>query len=242
MRILAFDTSTGWCSIALGDGVHWLQREEPLGQTHSERLLPMALGLLAQAGWHLAELDGIGFGSGPGSFTGVRIACGVAQGLAFGLDRPVVPVCTLQAIAHEAARDETAPDPAARDEAAEPCILACTDARMNEVYVAGYCRHEVGWQSIMEPTVLPPAAVSLPAYATQWTGAGNGFAAYPELAQRLGITRVLPEVRATGRSIGELALPRLRAGEGVGAEEALPLYVRQRVALTAAQRAAGERL
>src|SRR5215471_6969202 len=101
MRILALDTSTEWCSAAVGDGGQWHVREAHAGTLHSEHLLPIVRSLLADAGLALASLDGIAFGAGPGSFTGIRVGCGVAQGLAFGADLPVVAVSTLEALAQE---------------------------------------------------------------------------------------------------------------------------------------------
>jgi tRNA threonylcarbamoyladenosine biosynthesis protein TsaB len=231
VRILAFDTSTYRCSVALGDGTRWLECDEELDQRHSERLLPISQGLLAEAGWGMHDLDGIAFGAGPGSFTGVRIACGVAQGLAYGLDRPALPVCTLQAIAQEASRVDGA-----------GAVLACTDARMHEVYAAAYVREGDAWVEIAAPAVLAPLAVRMPDVAASWTGAGSGFAAYPDIAQRLMLAHLRADLGPTGRAVAELALPRLAAGEGVPAERALPLYVRHRVALTSAERAAGARL
>lgn len=231
MRIIGFDTSTEWCSVAIGDGAHWLQRDERVAQTHSERLLPMVDAVLAEAGWRLAEIEGIAFGAGPGSFTGVRIACGVAQGLALGLDCPVMPVSTLAAIAQEAAREHSVTS-----------LLVCTDARMGQVYTAAH-RFAAGvWKEALPPAVLSPEAVVLPPEPGPWTGAGSGFAAFPDLAARLGLQRTLPLLRAAGRSVGELAWPKFIAGEGLDAQHALPVYVRNRVALTIAERAAGLRL
>jgi tRNA threonylcarbamoyladenosine biosynthesis protein TsaB len=230
MKLLALDTSTEWCSVAVGDGPRWHVREEHAGQTHSERLLPMVGAALAASGWTLAELDGIAFGAGPGSFTGIRIGCGVAQGLALGIDRPVVPVPTLAAIAHALWRAQGATR-----------VVACLDARMREIYVAAYERGPQAWTETHPPAVLAPGEVAL-ALSGVWVGAGNGFAAYPALAAQLGLATVDAAARPTAQAIGELALPRLMAGEGVDAGAALPLYVRHRVALTAAERAAGARL
>ena len=231
MRIIAFDSSTEWCSVAAGDGERWLQHEEAVGQTHSKRLLPMIDALLTESGWRLRDIEGIAFGAGPGSFTGVRIACGVAQGLALGLDCPVMPVSTLAAIAQSASVDRRADQ-----------VLVCTDARMGEVYTAAYRREGAQWEEISPPAVLPPDALMRPSSAGAWTGAGSGFAAYPALATRLGLRDVLPLLRATGRSIGELAWRGFAAGEGVDAKDALPVYVRNRVALTTIEREAGRRL
>ncbi|HZQ62753.1 MAG TPA: tRNA (adenosine(37)-N6)-threonylcarbamoyltransferase complex dimerization subunit type 1 TsaB [Casimicrobiaceae bacterium] len=231
MRILAFDTSTSWCSVAVGDEHGFAQREEPIGNAHSERLLPIVHDLLAQCGLAKTQLDAIVFGAGPGSFTGVRIACSVAQGLALGLDRPALAVGTLEALAQEARRH-----------IASDHVIACTDARMGEVYVAAYARDGERWREARAPAVIKPDHVAVPDATARWIGAGNGFAAHPALAARLQLACVLEEVRASARAIGELALPRLAAGEGVAAEHALPLYVRHRVALTTAERAAGLRL
>jgi len=223
MRILAFDTSTEWCSVAVGDGDEWHARDERAGQTHSERLLPMVRAALAEAGWALTDLDGIAFGAGPGSFTGIRIGCGVAQGLGLGANLPVVPVPTLAALAAASGRRR---------------VLACLDARMREVYVAAYVHRHGTWSEVSAPAVLPPAAVTLPADGG-WYGAGGGFAAYPGLAAQLGLVATDASIRPDAATIGRLALPRLAAGQGTPAADALPLYVRHRVALTAAERAAG---
>src|SRR5512142_2216033 len=104
MRILAFDTSTSWCSVAVGDEHGFVEREEAIGNAHSERLLPIVRDLLAECGFAMAALDAIAFGAGPGSFTGVRIACSVAQGLSMALDRPAIGISTLEAIAQHANR------------------------------------------------------------------------------------------------------------------------------------------
>ena len=233
MRLLALDTSTEWCSVAVGDGAHWHVRDERAGQANSERLLPLADAALAEAGWTLRNLDGVAFGAGPGSFTGIRIGCGVAQGLALGADLPVVPVPTLAAIAQEVCRAR-----------GWDHVLACLDARMREVYVAAYARDASGWREVAAPSVLPPAEVSHSRLlgAANWAGAGNGFAAYPELARQIGLCQTADDARPTARAVGELALLRLAAGEGVSAADALPLYVRHRVALTSAELEAGVRL
>ena len=233
MRILALDTSTEWCSVAVGDGGAWYRRDEHAGQSHSERVLPMVDAVLAEAGWALSDLDGLAFGAGPGSFTGVRIACGVAQGLALGADLSVVPIPTLTAIAQEAFRSN-----------GWTRVLACLDARMREVYVAAFVRDGNRWQEIAAPVVLPPTAVVRHHLldAADWYGAGGGFVAYPELAAQLELLQTAGDVSPTAQAIGELALPRFAAGDGVRASDALPLYVRHRVALTVTERDAGVRL
>ena len=227
MRILALDTSTEWCSVAVGEHGSWCVRSERVGQSHSERLLPMVGAALAEAQWAVAGLDGIAFGCGPGAFTGIRIGCAVAQGLGLALDRPVLGVPTLEAIAAE-------------DGGAG--VICCLDARMREVYVATYRRTAAGLAEVAAPAVLAPAAVKPPAGEPPpggWVGAGPGFAAYPTLAAGLGLARVNADALPTAVAIATLALPRFAAGRGVPAAQALPLYVRQRVALTSAERAAG---
>jgi len=232
MQLLAFDTSTDWLTVACGSDETWCVRGEPAGQAHSERLLPLVDSVLAEAGWSLRSLDGIAFGAGPGSFTGVRIACGVAQGLAFGTDLPLVAVPTLEALAHAAWRRHAATH-----------VFACVDARMREVYVAAYTHQEGRWSEILAPAVMKPVEVAVPAGgAFSWFGVGRGFAAYPSLRTQLALESVDADAVPDARAIGELAQPRLAAGEGVAAAAALPLYVRHRVALTTAERAAGERL
>jgi len=230
MRVLSFDTSTEWLTVAVGDGVSWTTHRERAGVANSERILPAIDALLADAGWKLADLNGIAFGAGPGAFTGVRIACSVAQGLAFGADLPVVPVPTLQALAQQTWRDHAAMR-----------VFACLDARMREVYLAFYVRDGDDWITQSEPSVQRPAELAVPA-DSGWIGAGDGFAAYPELATLQGVVGVHADALPCARAIGELALPMLADGRGVAAADALPLYVRHRVALTTAERRAGARL
>jgi tRNA threonylcarbamoyladenosine biosynthesis protein TsaB len=230
MRILAFDTSTDWLSVAAGDGTLWHAHEERAGQGSSERILPAIDALLALAHWQLADLDGIAFGAGPGAFTGVRIACGVAQGLAFGADLPLLAVPTTEALAQDAWRKHQATR-----------VFACMDARMREVYVAAYARDRDQWRVVREPDVMRPEDVALPE-GEGWHGAGDGFAAYPKLAALSRLVSVDATAHPGARAIGELALPRLAAGLGVPAADALPLYVRHRVALTSAERDAGQRM
>src|SRR5664279_3042952 len=122
MKVLARETGSEWCSVAVGEGTQWIVRELHAGQTHSERILPMVDAVLTEAGIALRDLSGIAFGAGPGGFTGVRIACGVAQGLALGADIPVVPVSTLAALCEVARRTH-----------GWPRVLAALDARMGEV-------------------------------------------------------------------------------------------------------------
>ena len=229
MRLLAIECSTEWLSVATAERDAVRERREHAMQAHSQRVLPLVSELLADRGWTLRNLDGIAFGAGPGSFTGVRIACGVAQGLALGASLPVVPVTTLLALADEAARAHGATR-----------IATCIDARMREVYVAAYERRGDRWHEAVAPAVVKPGAVELP--PGRWFGAGNAFDVYPSLAQREDVHAHDASLVPSAAAVARLALPRLAAGEGLAPEHALPKYVRHRVALTSAERAAGARL
>jgi tRNA threonylcarbamoyladenosine biosynthesis protein TsaB len=142
----------------------------------------------------------------------------------------VIAVPTTEALAQAAWRERDAPR-----------VFACMDARMREVYVAAYARAGDGWRAVREPDVKHPDDVALPE-GEEWHGAGDGFAAFPKLAALPRLVSVDAAAHPAARAIGELALPRLAAGLGVPAGEALPLYVRHRVALTSAERDAGQRL
>ena len=218
MKLLALDTSTEYCSVALWrDGV-LKHREAHAVQRHSELILPMIDELLDDCGLDLGELDGIAFGAGPGSFTGLRIACGVAQGLAFGTGLPVVAVGTLAALAQEADADR---------------VIACLDARMGEIYHAAYQR-EAGWGRQVCPASVGPAHAAPALEGDGWIGCGSGFSVYGEaLAQRYGgqLGGVTHGLHPHARSIARLARPVLEAGGGLPAERAAPVYVRDNVAL-----------
>ncbi|MBI3529379.1 MAG: tRNA (adenosine(37)-N6)-threonylcarbamoyltransferase complex dimerization subunit type 1 TsaB [Betaproteobacteria bacterium] len=218
MNLLALDTSTEYCSVALlRDGVFTL-REEHAIQRHSELILPMVEDLLVASGLALAQLDGIAFGAGPGSFTGLRIACGVAQGLAFGAGLSVVPVGTLAALAQEAGAQK---------------VIACLDARMGEIYHAAYRRDGAGWTEIAAPGVGPARSAPM-LEGDGWFGCGSGFAVYADaLAKRYGrqLDGIAAELHPHARSIARLAVPVLAAGGGLPAERAAPIYVRDTVAL-----------
>lgn len=229
MKLLAFDTATEWCTVALRLGERedeCVAREVHAGQKHSDLLVPMVMDLLAEAGLSLRGLDGLAYGMGPGSFTGLRIACGVAQGLALGADLPVLGVSTLEALAEEA-----------RDRHGVDRVVACLDARMNEVY-AGLYRHDgASWRPQAGPVVCPPAAAPLPETG-RYLGVGSGFGAYAALEAHYagclaGVdTSLIPHARAVVR----LAAPRFARGEGVSAEAAEPLYIRDKVALKIRER------
>lgn len=216
MLLLALETSTRRLSVALWRDGDVTESAADMLQGGSEWLLPAVHRLLAEARVDRHELQGIAFGAGPGSFTGLRLAAGCAQGLAFGLDLPVVAVCTLEALALASG---------------EARVFACLDARMNEVYSAAY----VNGRQVLAPMVSPPEQVALPD-GDAWVGCGDGFASYP---QRLpGFSGLRPDVLPTAAAVARLAAPRFAQGDAVDAALAAPLYVRDKVALTTAERLA----
>ncbi|MBS4095780.1 MAG: tRNA (adenosine(37)-N6)-threonylcarbamoyltransferase complex dimerization subunit type 1 TsaB [Sulfuricella sp.] len=223
MKILAFDTSTEYCSVALwADGAVTV-REVHAGQRHSTLLLPMVEEVLGEAGTTLTALDGIAYGSGPGSFTGLRIGCGVAQGLALGVDLPVAGVCTLLALAQGSGAQR---------------VIACLDARMGEVYHAAYQRDGQDWREVCEPGLYAPSAAPLPE-SGDWAGCGSGFAAYGDaLKARYGamLNSVLPDFYPCATNIAALAAPRFASGAGMDAALVAPLYIRNKVALKTSER------
>ena len=233
MRILALDTATEACSAALLSGsagtpagAEIIGRYEELGKSHSQQILGMVESLLAEAGVLLSALDGIAASIGPGAFTGVRICVAVAQGLAFGADLPIVPVTTLEALALQVLQG------------GDGAALACLDARMGEVYWGCFTADaERGVIASSAAAVGPPGSVVLPD-ARAYRGIGRGFGAYPALAGLPGLeldpknSRALPNAREFAR-LGAL---RLSLGDGRDPAEITPLYLRDKVALTEAER------
>ncbi|OGA76901.1 MAG: tRNA (adenosine(37)-N6)-threonylcarbamoyltransferase complex dimerization subunit type 1 TsaB [Betaproteobacteria bacterium RIFCSPLOWO2_12_FULL_65_14] len=214
MRFAAFETSTEWCSVALWRDGEIAAVERRAGNRHSDLALPMLERLLSAAAMTAAQLDAVAFGAGPGSFTGLRIACGLAQGLAFAAAIPVIGISTLEALAEESG--------AAR-------VVACLDARMREVYYSALEKQAGRWKAIVPAQCVSPDAVT--PIGDDWVGCGNGFAVYGNL----GLTRVLAEVHPSALAVAKLAAPRLAAGEGVDAALAAPIYVREKVAFTKAE-------
>ena len=220
-NILAIETSSELASVALLHHGQLISREAAGVQTHSQTVLPMVQALLVQAGMSLSDCDAIAFGAGPGSFTGVRTACGVAQGLAFGADLPVVPVVTLLSMAA-----------ACRDACNADDVLVVLDARMEEVYWAQY-RYQDGWQIVTAPTLSAAKDVRMTGTSA---ACGNGLAAYPSAFQ--GWTGTLPGITPHALQIARLAESEFIAGRTVKAHEAQPIYLRNKVALTTAERMA----
>ncbi len=238
MKLLAFDTSTDALSIAVsrqdgGPGKVW-HSSGPGGAQASSSLIGSVMDLLGQADLRLAELDAICFGSGPGSFTGLRTACSVAQGLAFGANVPVLPVPSLLALA-QAARMDAAPG------APQGQITALLDARMDEIYAATYAFDGALWTTLQAPCLVAPEDLAHWALASPARGwhawAGNVFGVYAErLRAPSGLTCVATLPAAV--AMLQLAPALLSAGQAVPASQALPLYVRDKVAKTTVERAA----
>ena len=224
MNILALETSTEYCSVALWQDGAITERCELAGQKHSEMLMAMIDDLLQATGHKLQAIDGIAFGMGPGSFTGVRIACGVAQGLAFGAGLPVVPVCTLAALAQASGAQR---------------VVAALDARIGEIYHASYVRDAQGWRPVHEPS-LCRAESAPPVEGSEWTGCGSAFEVY-EAALRSRYGEALARVRhglvPHARDIVVLGVESFRLGRAIAPDDAAPLYVRNKVAMTVTERA-----
>jgi tRNA threonylcarbamoyladenosine biosynthesis protein TsaB len=223
MKLLVLDTSTEWCSAALWLDGQLHTRRVLAEQQHSSLLLPMVDALLRESAITLRQLDGLAYGAGPGSFTGLRIACAVTQGLALGADLPVVGVSTLESIAEQTGAER---------------VLTVLDARMAEVYWAAYQREETGWAAVVEPQLALPESVAVPP-GEGWIGAGNGFVALgealrPRLAARL--VRIDDTLMPDAAAMAPLAVRAFERGDGRDAALAAPIYLRDKVALTVDER------
>ncbi len=247
MKLLAIDSATERLALALVDDgrapgaalARAACRIEPLdldgGAAASAQALPQAMALLQGAGWRFADLDAIAFGRGPGGFTGLRTACAVAQGLAFGQGLPVVPVDSLAIVAEDAARGAGL--------APGAIVWVAMDARMDEIYAGCYRDDgDAGWRTVIEPSLTTPAALH-----AQWQAAppaviaGSALSAFGERLQTAGARR-LPDERARAAALGWLAAAGFARGDGVPADQALPVYLRDKVAQTTAEREAAKAL
>jgi tRNA threonylcarbamoyladenosine biosynthesis protein TsaB len=227
-NIVAIETATEACSAALGVDGRIIERFEIAPRRHAELILPMIESLLAEAGISRAQIDAIAVGRGPGAFTGVRLAIAVAQGLALALDVPIVPVSSLAALAQDT------PDAGA-------AILAVIDARMGEVYAGAFRRGADGLvEAVNEESVGQANALTLP-QGQRWCVVGSGWDAYRDA---LAACLPAPPVFADGArfpqasAVARLAAPQFAAGLGVPPEQALPVYLRDKVALTLAEQRA----
>jgi len=225
MKILAIETSTEYCSVALWQDGVVSERCELVGQKHSEVLMEMLDALLQDLGLRIKDLDGIAFGKGPGSFTGVRIACGVTQGLALGADVEVVGVCTLEALAEASGKDK---------------VIAALDARMSELYLAAYEKRDGEWSVVIAPCLCK--ACDAPALSgDEWFGVGSGFAVSGVALQaRYGdqLSGVDEKAVPQASAVARIGAREFAKGAAVDAALALPLYLRDKVALKTSERVA----
>jgi tRNA threonylcarbamoyladenosine biosynthesis protein TsaB len=231
MLILSLETSTELGSCALFHDGELIDRICPAGRSHSETLLPLIRELMQEAGIGFAQLDAIAFGAGPGAFTGLRVACGIAQGFAVARDLPLIPVTSLETMAVMTG---------------ESRVLALLDARMGEVYAGAYLVQ--GNEAVLQGDirVSAPEGVVLPG-GEGWMACGNALAAYPALAERIVTTQgdflrgafnmiLRPDILPTATAVARIAALRAERGEGIDPAFAAPLYIRDKVAKTVAER------
>lgn len=220
--LLALDSATDTMALALVTPEQTRVFEAAGGAQASARMLPEVKALLAAAGLQMADLDAIAFGQGPGAFTGLRTACAVAQGLAFGLDRPVLAIDSLMLVAEDA-----------RAQGAGDDIWVAMDARIGEIYAAHYRWLGTAWQVVEAPALYRPEVL-----AVHWgQPAAVAGTALNEYAAALGaLPRSWPQARSRAAALGTLALAAWQQGGARDAAEALPVYVRDKVALTTAER------
>jgi len=219
MKLLAIETATTSCSAALWSDGEVNEAFEPVERRQTERILPLIESVLAETGVSRSQLDGLAFSHGPGAFTGVRVGTSVIQGLALSLELPVIGISTLAACAREGADTLDTEEP----------VLVVFDARMGEIYLGGYRFRDERLECLADDGLYPPE--QLPDLRGHvWQGVGSGGVYADTLGQQLplrGTWRmdIVPRARAVAR----LAAPRLNAGEGVPAEQARPVYLRNRV-------------
>jgi len=226
MKLLAIDTATEQCSAAILTEHEVWSRIVPTARSHADLILPMIDELLHESGLKLVDMDGLAFGRGPGSFTGVRIAVSVVQGLALAVNKRVVGVSNLAAVAQQVAAMRTLQSGAN--------ILVCMDARMHEIYWARYRVVASGSVVLVgNEHVSPPAALSqeVDAQAPCSLGVGTGWRAYPELRDAFANLQIHEDLLPRATDVAQLAMVELRAGGGVRATDAQPVYLRDQVAV-----------
>ena len=244
IKLLSLETATDRGSFCLWSGgaddgpltsQHVQTLTCPTGQPHAETLLPMLRGALAEAGWHLNDLDAIVYDVGPGMFTGLRVAAALVQGLAVACDKPLVPVSSLEALA-ESAYQLTG----------DGQILTLLDARMNQIYAAAWQRtSDQGWEATIDPCLMDPEALgTLPIRRDCHTVAGTALDEYPAAAHwcRAAGKKDAQARHPVADALAHVGAVRYHRGERQDPADAVPVYVRDRVALTTAERLAGQRL
>ncbi|WP_346796226.1 tRNA (adenosine(37)-N6)-threonylcarbamoyltransferase complex dimerization subunit type 1 TsaB [Halomonas sp. Bachu 37] len=224
--LLALDASSSACSVALlrrepGREDECFSRFELTPRAHTRRLMPMVEEVLAEAGVASGELDAVAYGRGPGSFTGLRIAAGAAQGLAFGLDRPLLGISTLEALALGAHRRHHF-----------RYLITALDARMNEIYAAAWHCNAGGVTCLQAEAVIAPQHFVLPDQETEWVGVGSGWALWEQMpvTVQAGVGQLVTSLEASADDMLLLAARDLDAGLGREAHEVQPVYLRNDVA------------
>lgn len=231
MKLLAFETATEACSVAVWVDGEVRERFELAPRRHAELSLPWAGELLAQAGIARSQLDAIALGRGPGAFTGVRLAIAIAQGIALALDRPLLPVSTLAALAMRAAQPVTP----GNDPGTGQRVFAAIDARMGELYTAAYELRDGDAIALDREALLAPDAAALPDTHNGWLGVGTGFAAAEgALATRLAdrFSAIDAGALPHAADVARLAALAWQRGEAIAPERVEPAYLRDNVALT----------
>jgi tRNA threonylcarbamoyladenosine biosynthesis protein TsaB len=223
VKILAIDTSTENCSVTLVNGEQQATRRDVAPRDHAQKILPMVDAVLKETGLTMTDLDALAFGRGPGSFTGVRICIGMAQGLAFGAGLPMIPVSTLEAMAQGCYRLH-----------GETHIACAIDARMGEIYWGRYVRQNDGcWMCVDAESVIDPQQLikQTPSSSAKWRSAGTGWQTYAQVLTQLPM-RILPGVvlYPDAEDIASLAVLAFERGLTVAPEAATPVYLRDQVA------------
>ncbi len=227
MKLLAVETATPACSAALLVDGEILEKYELAPREHTKLILPMIDSLMAEAGLSVQQLDGLAFGRGPGSFTGVRIATGVIHGIALGADLPVAPISTLASIAQDFFNRQGV-----------DCVLAAMDARMREIFFGAYKKNENGLARLLQQEQVTPASeiVFPPLKAA---GAGSGWSVYrDELTLRVGewLSHIDDQILPRAATVVQLAENDFNNGLAVPVEQAMPVYLRDKVAKKESER------
>ncbi|MDP0589999.1 MAG: tRNA (adenosine(37)-N6)-threonylcarbamoyltransferase complex dimerization subunit type 1 TsaB [Candidatus Endonucleobacter bathymodioli] len=226
MKLLAIDTATEACSVALNINGAVIEHYEVLPRSHSRELLPMVDKLLTEAGLVLTEIDGVAFGCGPGAFTGLRVAAAMVQGLAYAVDIPVIPVSTLASLAQQGYRCHGAQQ-----------AVSAIDARMNEVYWGAYIEQGQLMMSVQDEMVTAPEKVTTPAFVdddNDWIGIGNGWRFMKRMTTN--ISHCYEQALPHAMDIALLAAAYFAQGRLLPAEDAVPIYLRNNVAKKKSER------
>ncbi|OED44369.1 tRNA (adenosine(37)-N6)-threonylcarbamoyltransferase complex dimerization subunit type 1 TsaB [Endozoicomonas sp. (ex Bugula neritina AB1)] len=223
MKLLALDTATEACSVAVNLDGEVIEHFDVIPRRHSRELLPMVDSLLAKVGVKITDMDALAFGCGPGAFTGLRVATAMAQGLAFAVDLPVIPVSTLAALAQQGLRENEAHH-----------VLSAIDARMGEVYWGAFSEQDGLMLPLQDETVVAPERVSVSAEALSWFGMGTGWAFRDQIA--VEVADCVVETYPHALDIAVLAVRDYKLGKLLPAEQAMPVYLRDKVALKKSER------